>query len=166
MSYSARVLLHPFRGELSRGLKMRVNKILLAASAVCAAVLVSAVTEVRAQAPPPPKHETADKAKADADRTARCQAMMAEREKKVAEMKASDARLDELVATMNAAPAADKATATAAVVTEMVAQRRAMRAAMDHMQHGAMSHMMEHMHGDKARFEQCPMMKAMGAMKH
>lgn len=144
---------------------MRVNKILLAASAVCAAVLVSAVTEVRAQAPPPPvKHETADKA--DADMTARCQAMMAEREKKLAEMKASDARLDALVATMNAASAADKATATAAVVTEMVAQRRSMRTGMDRMQHGAMGHMMEHMRGGKPRMEHCPMMKSMGDARH
>lgn len=143
---------------------MRVNKILLAASAVCAAVLVSAVTEVRAQAPLPVKHETADKAKAkaDADMTARCQAMRADREKKMAEMTASDARLDALVAAMNAAPAADKANATAAVVTEMVAQRRSMRTSLDRMQHGAIGHMMEHLHGDKARMEHCPLIRAMG----
>ena len=54
---------------------------------------------------------------------ARCQAMMADWD-------AMDARLEEKVAAMNAAPAAEKTDATAAVVTELVAQRKAMRAKM------------------------------------
>jgi len=72
-------------------------------------------------------------------------AMMAEREKMMAAMKAADQRLDGLIAKMNAASGTEKATATAAVVTDMVAQSRTMREGMMKMQQGMMPHMMEHM---------------------
>ena len=91
---------------------------------------------------------------------------MAGREKMMAEMKAADQRLDGLVATMNAASGAEKTTATAAVVTDMVAQRRAMRDGMMKMQEGMMGHMMEHMQEGKDSMAMCPMMKQMGGMKH
>ena len=54
------------------------------------------------------------------------------------QMKANDAKLDELVAKMNAATGDAKVDAIAAVVTEMVAQRKAMRGHMAPMPHGGM----------------------------
>jgi hypothetical protein len=93
-------------------------------------------------------------------------AMMAEREKMMADMKAADQRLDELVATMNTASGTDKMAATTAVVTEMVTQRRTMQAGMMKMPESMMSHMMEHMQAGKDSMASCPMMKQMGAMKH
>jgi len=93
-------------------------------------------------------------------------AMMAEREKMMAEMKAADQRLDGLVARMNAASGAEKTTATAAVVTEMVAQRRTTGDGMMKMHEGMMAHMMEHMQEGKDSMAMCPMMKPMGGMKH
>jgi hypothetical protein len=89
---------------------------------------------------------------------AQCQAMMAEREKMMTGMKAADQRIDELVATMNTLSGMEKMTATAAVVIEMVTQRRTMR-------EGMMGHMMEHMQAGAASMAMCPMMKQMGGMK-
>jgi septal ring factor EnvC (AmiA/AmiB activator) len=99
------------------------------------------------------------------DMAAKCQAMMADHEKMMAELKAADERLDALVAKMNAAPATGKAEATAAVVNEMVTQRRTMRDGMMKMEHGTMGHMMEHMQAGKDGMAMCPMMKQMGGMK-
>jgi len=94
------------------------------------------------------------------------QAMMAEREKMMADMKAADQRLDDLVAKMNTAAGMDKTAATAAVVTEMVAQHRTMQQGMMKRQQGMMEHMMEHMQAGKDSMAMCPMMKPMGDMKH
>ena len=102
------------------------------------------------------------------DMAAKCQAMMAEREKMMAEMKAADQRLDGLVATMNAASGVAKADATAAVVSEMVTQDRAMRDGMMKMQDEMMAHMMEHMQAGEESMATCPMMnmmKQMGGIK-
>jgi hypothetical protein len=96
---------------------------------------------------------------------AKDQAMMADREKMMSAMKAADQRLDELVAKMNTASGMEKMTATAAVVTEMVTQRRTIRDGMMKMQDGMMSHMMEHMQAGPASMVGCPMMKQMGGMK-
>jgi hypothetical protein len=60
---------------------------------------------------------------------------------------------------------AEKADATAAVVSELVTQRRTMRDGAMKMQHEMMGHMMEHMRG-KDSMAMCPMMKPMGDMKH
>jgi hypothetical protein len=81
-------------------------------------------------------------------------------------MKAADQRLDDLVGKMNAASGTDKADATAAVVNEMVTQRRTMRDGMMKMQQGMMAHMMGHMQAGKDSMAMCPMMKQMGGMKH
>jgi hypothetical protein len=100
-----------------------------------------------------------------ADMSAKCQAMMADHEKMMTEMKAADQRLNDLVAKMNAASGMEKADATSAVVSEMVAQRLAMRDGMMKMAHGMMTHMMEHMQAGKDSMAMCPMMKPMGGMK-
>jgi len=149
---------------------MRINRFVTAMVAGCAAVLMSAMPSLAGQMPQgPPKAATA-KAKPQAgvptDMAAKCQAMMADHEKLMKEMKAADQRLDDLVAKMKAASGTEKVDATAAVVNEMVTQRRTMRDGMMKMEGGMMGHMMEHMQAGKDSMAVCPMMKQMGGMKH
>ena len=144
---------------------MRINKTVSALVAGCAVVVMSAVAGLAAQTPQEHQHAATGQAKPAAGTEAKCQAMMAGREKMMTSMKAADQRLDELVAKMNSASGMEKMTATAAVVTEMVTQRRTMREGMMKMQEGMMSHMMEHMQAGAASMAMCPMMKQMGGMK-
>lgn len=118
---------------------------------------------VGTQAPADHKHQMPGKP--SADMSASCKAMMADHEKMAADVKAADERLDGLVARMTAASGQAKADATAAVVTEMVAQRKTIRDGMMKMHAGMMSHMMEHMQAGSTSMAMCPMMK-MGGMKH
>lgn len=145
---------------------MKLNTLVTGIVAGCAAVLISAIPGVAGQTPKAPPQAAAAKAKPPVDMPAKCKAMMADHEKMMADMKTADERLDALVATMNAATGTEKADATAAVVREMVAQRRAMRDGMMKMEHEMMAHMMEHMQAGKDSMAMCPMMKPMGAMKH
>ena len=113
-----------------------------------------------------PQHQNQQTpAKPSADMSAKCKAMMAQHEKMMAEMKAADQRLDELVTKMNAASGQAKVDATAATVAEIVAQRKTMRTGMMGMHEGMMGHMMEHMQAGPQSMAMCPMMK-MGGMKH
>lgn len=132
----------------------------------CAAVVMSATPGVAGQMPQGAGHAAMAQAKPDAGMAAKCQAMMADQEKMMTEMKAADQRLDALVSAMNAASGMAQATATTAVVNEMITQRRAMQDGMMKMQHGMMAHMMEHMQAGKDSMAMCPMMKPMGGMKH
>jgi len=145
---------------------MSVKRIITAVLTGCAAVLIStAAPGLAAQASAKPQQAATDKMKA-ADMAAKCQAMMAEHEKMMTDMKVADQRLDDLVVKMNTASGTDKTAATAAVVTEMVAQSRTMRDGMMKMQKDMMTHMMEHMQAGKDSMAMCPMMKHMGDMKH
>ena len=148
---------------------MRLNRFVTGILAGCAAVMISAMPGFAGQVAQAPPQAGAAKAEPHpgmaADMTAKCQAMMADQEKMMAEVKAADQRLDDLVAKMNAASGVDKAEATAAVVNEMVTQRRAMRDGMMKMQQGMMAHMMGHMQAGKDPMAMCPMMKQMGGMK-
>jgi len=143
---------------------MRMKRIVTVMMAGCAAVVISAAPGLAAQATHEQRTATA-KVKAPSGMEAKCQAMMAEKEKMMADMKAADQRLDALVATMNTASGMDKMAATAAVVSEMVTQRRAMRDGMMKMQEDMMGHMMEHMQAGTASMASCPMMKQMGGVK-
>ncbi|MGH9349708.1 MAG: hypothetical protein ACRD26_20845 [Vicinamibacterales bacterium] len=87
---------------------------------------------------------------------------MAEHEKMMAEMKAADARLDQLVTKMNAASGHAKVDATAATVTEMVERRQTMRDRMRERSEAMMSHMMEHMQAGPQSAAMCPMRKLDG----
>jgi hypothetical protein len=149
---------------------MRLNRFETAIVAGCAAVLMSAMPSLAGQMPQePPKAATATakpQAGMEAAMAAKCQAMMADHKKMMTEMKAADQRLDDVVAKMNAASGMEKADATAAVVNEMVTQRRTMRDGMMKMEGGMMGHMMEHMQAGKDSMAMCPMMKQMGGMKH
>jgi len=140
---------------------MRVKRIVSAMMAGCAAVIISAAPVLAAQSPHDPQHAATNQAKPAPEMTAKCQAMMAEREKMMTDMKAADRRLDDLVVKMNAASGVEKMTATAAVVTEIVSDRRTMRDGAMKMQHDMMAHMMEHMQAGNDSMAMCPMMKEM-----
>jgi len=144
---------------------MSMKRIVTAVMAGCAAVVISAVTGLGAPASHE-QHAAATNAKPASGMAAKDHAMMAEHEKMMADMKAADQRLDNLVATMNTASGPEKVAATAIVVTEMVTQRLTMRDGMMKMQESMMSHMMEHMQAGKESMAACPMMKHMGDMKH
>jgi len=107
--------------------------------------------------------DSAATAKHDADMKTECQAMMAKKQEMQDKLQAMDAMLDKLVAEMNAAQGSKAVDAMerpmAAVITELVAQRKAMRSMMMEMQPAMMAHMMRHMdmHGDKGAMK-CPMM--------
>ncbi|MBZ0111458.1 MAG: hypothetical protein K8J08_03275 [Thermoanaerobaculia bacterium] len=100
------------------------------------------------------------------DMKAQCQAMMAKKQEMQDKLEALDATLDELVAEMNAAKTSNEADAMekpmAAVLTELVAQRKASHAMMMEMQPKMMEHMGRHMdmkmHGAMGGMD-CPMMK-------
>lgn len=145
---------------------MSIRHIVRAALVGGMAVVLSANPGLAAQAAPAHQHPATRAAAPPADMAAKCQAMMADQEKMMAEIKAADLRLDDLVGKMNAASGTEKAAATAAVVNEMVTQRRSMRDGMMKMQHGMMAHMMGHMNAGKDSMAMCPMMKQMGGMKH
>jgi len=145
---------------------MRMNRIVTALIAGCAAVVVSAAAPgLAAQTPQEHQHPTADKAKPGSTMADKDHAMMAEREKMMADMKAADQRLTELVVRMNSTSGMEQTTATAAVVSEIVAQNRTMHEGMMKMQQDMMPHMMEHMQAGKDSMAMCPMMKPMGDKK-
>jgi hypothetical protein len=92
-----------------------------------------------------------------------CKAMMAKHQGMKAEMASLDTKLDSLLAAMNAAKG-KKVDATAAVLNEMVAQRKAMRDHMMAMGPQMMQHMMHHAHtgmmeGMMKSMSGCPMMQ-------
>jgi hypothetical protein len=118
------------------------------------------------QAAPMPGHhkDSAASSKHHADMKAGCEAMMAKKNETQEKLQAMDASLDKLVAEMNAATENKAVDALekpmAAVINELVAQRKASRAMKAEMESAMMAHMMSHvaMSGTKGAME-CPMMK-------
>jgi hypothetical protein len=93
-----------------------------------------------------------------------CAAMMQQHEAMQKHMAEMNTKLQTLVDAMNAAKGSARVDKTAAVVTELVAQRAMMQKEMMDMQPKMMEHMMTHMHDGmmKAMAESmsgCPMMK-------
>jgi hypothetical protein len=149
---------------------------------IIAAAALALATSAGAQTPAPAAPATATKAPQAASTTGHhhkgaaaksthgadmkkeCEAMMAGRREMQEKLDAMDVTLDKLVAEMNAAKGSKEVDALekpmAAVINELVAQRKASRAMMMEMQHGSMAHMSHHMqmHGTKGPME-CPMMK-------
>jgi Skp family chaperone for outer membrane proteins len=146
-----------------------------------AATALALAVSAGAQTPPPPgpspaakspqaapmtghHKESAAKAKHDADMKTECQAMMAKKQEMQDKLQAMDATLDKLVAEMNTAKGSKEVDAMekpmAAVINELVAQRKAAHSMMMQMQPAMMAHMTTHMnmHGTKGAME-CPMMK-------
>ena len=126
-----------------------------------------------AQAPPPPagqKMEMPDKPGMMDEKMIE-ESMMAHHKEMMAKMDAMDARIDELVKSMNVAKGSKKPDAVAAVINEMVAQRKQMREQMMAMQPEMMKHMMAHMRmgmmkGMEDSMAKCPMMKTMAPTEH
>jgi hypothetical protein len=140
---------------------------------VLLASLVGAVTLWAQQPTPPPpaaqKMEMSGKP-STMDQKMMEESMMAHHKEMMAKMEAMDARLDGLVKTMNAATGSKKTNAVAAVINELVAQRKQMRDDMMAMQPEMMKHMMAHMgmgmmKGMEDSMAQCPMMKTMAPAK-
>jgi hypothetical protein len=144
---------------------MKLSRIVTMIVAGCAAAVMSAAPGLSAQTPQEHQHPASDTAQQGSGMAVKDRAMMAQREKMMADMKAADQQLDALVVKMNTTSGAEQTTATANVVTEMVTQRRTMQAGMMKMQDGMMAHMMEHMQAGTASMASCPMMKQMGGAK-
>ena len=138
---------------------MRAKGIAAAMLTSCAVIAMFTVPGVVAQTPQQHKHQAATTTTPKPGMTAKCQAMMADHDTMMAEMKTADQRLDNLVATMNAATGTTKADAVAAVVNELVAQRKTMREGMMKGQQAMMGHMKDHMQAGKDSMADCPMMK-------
>ena len=144
---------------------MTIKRIMMAVAASGAAMVIAASPAFAAQTAKEHQHAAPAKAKPQAGMDAKCQAMMAEKQTMMADMKAGDERLDGLVGAMNAASGLAKADATTAVVSEMVTQQRTMRDSKMKKDQDMMAHMMEHMQAGTDSMAACPMMKQMGGMK-
>jgi hypothetical protein len=121
-------------------------------------VAQQAATPPPPPSPPPHQHPAGPEGKMDTmEKSADWQAR---HEKMMAEMKAMDTRLDEKVAAMNAAKGDQKVEAMAAVINELVSQRKEMRENFGPMHHGMKGPMMGQ-HGPM----DCPMMKHHGGMQ-
>lgn len=95
-----------------------------------------------------------------------CQAMMQKMQAMHASAKAMDDRLETLVAEMNKARGSAKVDRMAAVINELVTQRKQMRTDMEAMMPQMMQHMMQHMQSGMMKgmmngmqsMANCPMM--------
>jgi multimeric flavodoxin WrbA len=122
------------------------------------------------EAPTPPEHRCKhgmaphDCGAMTDDMMAGCKAMMEKRQAVRDQTQAMEAKLDALVATMQTARGNQKIDALAAVVTELVAQRKVMHSTMESMQPSMMEHHMRHLQMGMMRMMGaaggCPMMKA------
>ncbi len=144
---------------------------------IFAATTLALVLGVRAQAPadkaetpmaaPMADHHKDHAAEAEAETAmqAECHEFMTLKQAMQDRLQTMDAKLDELVAKMNAASTSKTPDAMekpmAAVLTELVAQHKATRSMMMEMQPKMMAHRMHHqdMHGAQGAMD-CPMMKA------
>jgi len=161
---------------------MKTNHLKILVPGIFAATALALAVSAGAQTPPPAAPPPATKspqaatmtghdkgsavtAKHDADMKTmktQCEAMMATKQEMQDKRQAMDATLDKLVAEMNAAKGSKEVDALekpmAAVLNELVAQRKASDSMMMQMQPMMMTHMMHHMHGAEDAME-CPMMK-------
>lgn len=144
-----------------------MHKTRFLAAILGAVLLLVPSTGIGQQAPPAaaPPHQHGQMqpaAKGQAGQmTMSCQQMMQGHQKMMEQMKAMDGRLDTLVQQMNSASGQAKVDATAAVVNELVSQRKTMREGMEGMQGRMMQHMAEHMQAGGKGMTACPMMGQM-----
>jgi hypothetical protein len=132
---------------------------------IIALVFVSLPVFVLAQqpatpSPPPHEHPAGPGGKMDTGMTEQHKDWQAKHDKMVAEMKAMDSRLDEKLAAMNAAKGDQKVEAMAAVINELVSQRKEMRGNFGPMHQGMRCPMMK-----QQGAMDCPMMKHHGGMQ-
>lgn len=151
---------------MSTYLKHPVLSLLLTVLLVPATLLAlpAAQTEKAPQMDDHPHHHHGMTQKHDAT-TQDCRAMMAERQQMHEKMQAMDAKLGDMVDQMQDASGEDKTEALAAIVAELVTQRRQMHQKMGGHHAHMMQHMMTHMQamqsGTMKGMEDCPMMQAM-----
>ena len=168
-------------GRQKEDTTMKTHHLKILVHSILAASALALAMSAGAQTPPPPgptpaatsphaaamtgHHKaSAEKAKHDADMKAEWEAMMAKKQEMQDKVQAMDATMDKLVAEMNAAKSSKEVDALekpmAAVINELVVQRKALRSMMMEMQPAMMAHMAHHMHmhGTKGAME-CPMMK-------
>ena len=141
-------------------MKKHTNTNLLITSSLALALALSIWTPVQSQSAEPAEGQQMLKGKM----TQRCQAMQEKKQKMQAEMKAQDDELTEQLARMNRAPDDEKVGLLAAVVTQMVEQRKVMNTRKAKMQEEMMQHMMQDMQKGPDSMAQCPMMKGMKGM--
>jgi hypothetical protein len=91
-----------------------------------------------------------------------CKEMMAKPVQMMADMKAIDTELDHKVAAMNEATGGSRVEAMAAVINELVSQRKAMQAKMIAMHSGMTDHMGGATSPQQDSMSECPMMKGVG----
>ena len=165
------------KGRQKEDMTMKTQNFKVLAPGILATFALALAVSAGAQTPPPAPSPAAKASQAPpmtghhmdgpaaatyhADMKAECQGMMAKRQEMQDKLQAMDAALDKLVAEMNAAKASKEVGALekpmAAVINELVAQRKTSRSMMMEMQPAMMVHMMHHMHGTKGAME-CPMM--------
>jgi len=112
---------------------------------VSAALALSFTVAAQGQTTPPASGRAAQPARPPMVDESHAATMMTERQQMMANMRAMDQKLNDLVKKMDAARGTDKVDALAAVVKEMVSQRAQMRDRMMAMQAEMMTHMMQHM---------------------
>jgi hypothetical protein len=136
-------------------------------------VLAAALAFGAAATPPAPVAKMppqADPTPMSAEMKAECKAMTAKHQEMIDRQAAMDVTLDKLVADMNAAKTSTDTGALgrtmAAVVNELVAQRKVSRTMVADMQPLMMAHQMHHggKHGTAGEMT-CPMMKTMAPAK-
>ena len=168
------------KGRRKGNSTMKNNRLKVLVPGFFAAATLALAVGAGAQTPPPAAtlpgatsphaapmtghHNASVAAKHDAEMKAKCEVMMAKKQEMQAKLQAMDATLDTLVAEMNAAKESKEPDALekpmAAVINELVAQRKATRAMRMEMQTEMMAHMARHMamQGGKGAMD-CPMMK-------
>jgi hypothetical protein len=119
-------------------MKNKTNRSLLIGSILTVALAVAIGSPVLSQSARPAE----GKAMMEGKMMEHCRALMAEKQKLLADMKAQDAELTKEVAQMNSAPVDKKMNLMAAVITRMVEQRTSMNLRMEKMQEAMMQHMM------------------------
>ncbi len=151
---------------------MRPMKQLPLRAALALAAVFALSQSMTAQTPAPAaKTHHAMKGMHKDDMKAECAVMQAKKKEMEEKHQAMDATMDRLLAEMNVAGKTEKMDAMekpmAAVLTELVSQRKAMHAMKAKMEAEMMQHMMRHMHSGDAKggmkaMSDCPMMKMDG----
>jgi len=113
-----------------------------------------------------PKQKPSPQGAMDAKMMMQCHEMMQKHTQMMADFKAMDEKLDRLVVAMNTTTGSEKLDAMAAVVNELVAQRKAMQEKMATMQTEMMQHMAAHMQQGGQSMAMCPMMRMMEPSAH
>jgi len=148
---------------------------LRAALAIAAVFALSQSMTAQSPAPAAKPHHAGMKGLHKGDMKADCAVMQAKKKEMEEKCQAMDATLDRLLAEMNVAGKTEKMDAMekpmAAVLTELVSQRKTMHAMKANMEADMMHHMMRHMHSGDAKggmkvMSDCPMMKMDGHKGH